>query len=963
MPETAKPNEPVKVFFSYSHKDEELRNELEKHLSVLKRQGIIKAWHDRRIGPGQEWKGKIDKHLSTAQVIFLFVSSDFLASDYSYDVEINRALERHNNGDALVIPIILRPVDWRDAPFGKLQALPTHGKPVTIWPNRDEAFLNVAKGIRAVLQQFAPGDRRASRPSFTLPQVATESMAGLPEIWNVPHRRNANFTGREELLDTLHKALTSGEHAALTQAIKGLGGVGKTQLALEYCYRHASDYELVWWVRSEEPASLAADYALLANKLDLPQKDEQDQRVITDAVRRWLEQNSIWLLVFDNVSKPHDVQDYLPRSATGHVIITSRYQVWGGMATPLSVEVMEELEAVDFLLKRTRQTDVETARKLAGTLGYLPLALEQAGAYMEQVSISLADYIERFDSRQQELLDQETPPADYPYTVATAWEMSFRAAQDQSPAGTDLLNLCSFFAPHDIPLDIIRQWAEILPGNLAKLLEDSLALDDAIAALRLYSLVEKTEKTISVHRLVQSLVRDRLSPDTKKELATAAVEIVNASFPFQSHDIETWPATSRLLPHALTVTLHAEVLEVAGDATIRLLNELGVYLRTKAHFSEAKAVFERAVGISKRVYGPDHPTVAVSVNNLGSVLKALGDLLGAKALYERALEIDKASYGPEHPKVAVRFNNLGSVLKNLGDLHSARKYFERALKVHEATYGPAHPQVANGLNNLGGLLQELGDLVEARKHYERALKIDETAYGPVHPKVATGVNNLGSILKALGDLAGARKHYERALKIDEAAYGSEHPDVATDINNLGSTLQSSGDLDGARKHFERALMIDERAYGPNHPMVARDLNNLGGVLRTIGDFPTAIEHYRRALRIYQKAYGPEHPTLAAPANNLAGVLLALGDLDRAKMYYEQAVAIDKAAFGPDHPALATDLNNLANVFAASGDLPKALKHCQTALKIFENSYGEHHPNTLTVKKNLQALEQKQREHT
>jgi hypothetical protein len=151
---SAQPSQTLEVFFSYAHRDEALRVELVKHLSLLQRQGVITAWHDRKITAGTEWAGAIDAHLQSAQIILMLVSADFMASDYCYDVEMRRAMERHEAQEARVIPVILRPVDWQDAPFGKLQALPTDGKPITDWSNQDTAFVNVARGLRTVAQEL-----------------------------------------------------------------------------------------------------------------------------------------------------------------------------------------------------------------------------------------------------------------------------------------------------------------------------------------------------------------------------------------------------------------------------------------------------------------------------------------------------------------------------------------------------------------------------------------------------------------------------------------------------------------------------------------------------------------------------------------------------------------------------------------------------------------------------------------
>jgi hypothetical protein len=398
----------------------------------------------------------------------------------------------------------------------------------------------------AAKERLLAGARFGRAKPTTAPAFPGEAARAVPErprfpgpppaVWNVPQARNPNFTGREEMLADLRAALASGQAAALTQAIHGLGGVGKTQLAIEYAYRHRADYSLAWWVRAEEPAALAGDYAAMAAALDLPQKDAREQAVIVEAVRRWLEQSTGWLLVFDNAGEPAVIREYLPRSAGGHVIITSRNPAWGTVAKPLGVQVFERPTSVEFLLKRTGQTDQEAAGKLAEALGDLPLALEQAAAYVEATADSLSGYLRMFREQQAELLKRPSPSSDT--TVAATWELSFQQVERRSPPAAALLNLCAFLAPDDIPLDIVQQ-APKLPRPLAKAATDAVQFGDATAALRRFSLVSRSGATLSVHRLVQAVTRERMAEDARKRWAAAAARCVNRAFPVESGDVRT----------------------------------------------------------------------------------------------------------------------------------------------------------------------------------------------------------------------------------------------------------------------------------------------------------------------------------------------------------------------------------------------------------------------------------------
>lgn len=289
---TTLPTQAVEVFYSYAHKDEKLRNALEEHLSTLRRQGYISEWHDRQLVAGTGWAQEIDIHLRSASLILLLISPSFIASDYCYGIEMQLALERHQAGQARVIPIILRPTDLKDTPFAALQFLPAHGKAITTWQNRDEAFLDVARGIRTAIENLT------SSAANSQPSVYTQAQP----LWNVPYKRNPFFTGREHVLERLTTMLNTGKTTAMAQplAISGLGGIGKTQLAIEYAYRYREQYQYVLWARADTRENLIQDYVAIAHPLQVPEQYLHDQPQIVEAVKRWLRDQRQWLLILDN---------------------------------------------------------------------------------------------------------------------------------------------------------------------------------------------------------------------------------------------------------------------------------------------------------------------------------------------------------------------------------------------------------------------------------------------------------------------------------------------------------------------------------------------------------------------------------------------------------------------------------------------------------------------------------------
>lgn len=681
--------------------------------------------------------------------------------------------------------------------------------------------------------------------------------------------KNTNFTGRGDVLGRLDEILSETGLESVTQAIVGLGGVGKTQIAIEYAHRNIENYELIAWIRAEETETLLVDFANLAHAMRVPGVGGMSPDDLVGAVHVALAERDAWLLVFDNAEEPESIRPYIPLLGRGHILVTSRNPNWRSITTPIELSSFEREESIEFLVKRSGDTDQGGAGAVAEALGDLPLALEQAGAYVEQATvITLTRYAKLFSERHEELWRNQTPPDAYHATVATTWSLAIDKLGKKSPASVELMKLVSFLAANDIPVWLLTEGKEAFREPLRSAVSDEIALSRTLGALRSQSLVTQVAESISVHRLVQTVVQDDL-PETERDTwIETALRLLRRVHHFQHDDPETWKRCEQLLPHIDAAVGHAEERGLAREAVAYLLNDAGSYLRTLSSFSLAKEYHERALKIEEAVYGPDHPTVAAVANNLGMVLRNLGDFEGAKEAHEQALKIAETVYGPDNWNVAAIVNGLGMVLRDLGDYEGAKAAYEKALKIGEAVYGPDHPSVASYVNNLGIVLRDLGDSEGAKEAFKRALMINEKVYGPDHLSVASYVNNLGSALQDLGDYNGAKEAYERSLKIDEVVYGPDHPSVATRLNNLGMVLQDLGDFKGAKTACERSLKIDETVYGPDHPSVAIRLNNLGKVLRDLGDDEGAKAAHEKALAIAEIVYGSDHPTTQTFRRNL-----------------------------------------------------------------------------------------------
>jgi tetratricopeptide (TPR) repeat protein len=699
--------------------------------------------------------------------------------------------------------------------------------------------------------------------------------------------------------------------------LHGLGGVGKTQLALRYLTQRRRDYpDGCFWLRADRATTLVGDLASLSWRITppLPEREETAQERQVEAVLRWLREHASWLLVLDNLDQPAQdaVRHWLPPGLTGHMIVTSRSRPGGARLglEPLPLEI-----AASFLLERTGQADAAAARAIGEALGGLPLALEQAAAYLtENDWHSLADYAQAMRTRMAALL-REGKPDDYPLPVASTWDVSFQRLEQEQPEAADLLRLCAFLAPDDIPLSALRTAAGELPDRVREVLEDEVGLDHALAVLRRYSLLERRGDGLRVHRLVQWVVRESLGAAQAVQWLDAAVRLLAAVMPGQVQDPEQWPRCARLLPHAQAVLGLMDDRVVQPEVTAWLLDRIATYLQLRGEYALAIPLFERALAFTELVRGPDDPDTGGILNNLAGLLQDRGRLVEAGRLYERALAISERVLGPDHPNTVLSLGNLASLLIDRRDLAGAGRLYERALAIRERTLGPDHPDTAMSLDNLAGLRREQGELVEAGRLYERALAIRVRLLGADHPDTARSFSNLARLLQTQGDLAAARLLYERALAVDEAVYGPDHPEVASNLNNLASLLQNQGELAEAGRLYERALAIRERVLGPDHPDTALSLNNLGVLLYARSDDAAARARFERALAIRENVLGPDHRETADSLHSLATVFLTQGDLAVAGPLFARALSIRERVLGPDHPDTASSRRRLALIAA------------------------------------------------
>jgi tetratricopeptide (TPR) repeat protein len=720
----------------------------------------------------------------------------------------------------------------------------------------------------------------------------------------------------EEILAHLYTVLRSSKAAGLTQAISGLGGIGKTQIAVEYAYRYHDHYQAIFWITASTRDALSADFVMLAALLGLPEQLEQDQDIVIRAVKRWLTTHTHWLLILDNVDNLEMIVDFLPVPCTGDVLLTTRLQALGTVAQSIEVEKLGLDEGVMFLLRRTKviapgasldqamkESQVQAA-EIVGALDGLPLALDQAGAYIEETRCGLSQYLNLYGKRRKELLLRRGRfPIDHPNSVASTWSLSFQQVEQESLAAADLLRLLTFLYPEAIPEEIITLGAAELGPLLEVVMSDPLNVDTIIELLLRYSLIRRTPevKSLSIHRLVQAVLKDGMDRDTQRLWAERAIRVMNRAFP--DVELQTWERCRRCLPHVQICATYVEEYTLAFPEAARLFNEAASYLVARARYDQAELLLLRALAVRHQLLEANHPDTARTRNDLGVLYQNQGKYQEAEHLLQEALAIRQQVLRMEHPDVAQTLHNLASLYRAQGAYLKAEPFYLQALHIRETTLGSDHSLVAESYYGLAKLYYSQEKYQQAEKLCKQALHIQEQHLGDNHPVIASTLNMLAKIYQGQNKLDQAKEMNMRALCVRESTSGADHPHVATIANSLIEIYHAEGRYREAEPLIARSLRIHEQSLGPEHPYMAYSLSNQADNFFLQGDYAQAESYYEKALAIRERNLGIEHPRTASTYHSLARLHSAQGRYEEAESLYLKALAIRERALGPDHPAI------------------------------------------------------------
>jgi tetratricopeptide (TPR) repeat protein/class 3 adenylate cyclase len=784
-------------------------------------------------------------------------------------------------------------------------------------------------------------------------------IAPLPPGSRMPFPPNPHFIGRNDELLLLAAALHGGERVAISPraAATGLGGIGKTSLAVEFVHRYGRYFTGgVFWLSFANPRGIPTEIAACGGSDFLNLETSFGMLTLEEQVKRvqvaW-QQPIPRLLIFDNCEYPQLVQQWCPTQSGCRILITSRRASWPS-TLDIATQTLDVLpRPMSSALLRNlapRLTDDEAAA-VADALGDFPLALHLAGSFLARYPrMSAATYLDQL--RHRPLLDHPSLqssasghlPTSHDAHVHRTFALSHTRLNSASMVDVQARNMLArvaCLAPGErIPTAVLID-ALGAPGN-------EFDVHDALARVIDFGFLDVIGESVRAHRLLHAFLSsaaaiDQACRDCEVVLLRHAAAINAAGYP---------RAMQPLLPHLRWCTRDAAQRTDALMA--ELCETLALHLHTIGDYAAARQLFERALAINEQALGVDHPTTAHTLNSLADLLRAMGNPDAAMPLAKRALAINEQVHGPDHPATAQSLNNLAGLLYAAGAAVAATPLVERALAINEQALGPDHPLVAQTLAYLAYLLEAQGRYTLAEPFACRALAINEHILGSTHPTVAQSLNNLASLLTAQARYDEARPLYQRALVINEQALGSMHLATAQTLNNLAVSLILETRYAEAEALARQSIAIYTDVVGPRHAVTARSMGTLAEVLRLRRNYEAARPFAEQAVAICQEELGSDHPLTAIHLDYHARLLGDRGDYEAARLAFEQALAINERTGGPEHPRTALNLHHLALLLRDGGERPLACTLLARAYAINKRVLGPHHPATQRTYADLAA---------
>ncbi|GLW10184.1 hypothetical protein Misp01_53130 [Microtetraspora sp. NBRC 13810] len=772
-------------------------------------------------------------------------------------------------------------------------------------------------------------------------------------------QRNKNFTGRDSLLENLHKGI-SDVTAVLPHALHGMGGVGKTQVAIEYVWRYQDAYDLIWWMPADRPELIHSALAALAPRLDLPpakaQGVEDAAASVLEALRKG-EPYSRWLLVFDNAEQPEEVNRLIPRGP-GHVLITSRNQEWKEAVPTVSVDVFDRRESVEFLHKRvSRSISTTDAARLARELGDLPLALEQAGAMQATTGMSVEEYLTLLEEQMPEVLEEHRP-REYPRSMTAVWRLSVAQLEQQLPEAVDLLRCCAFFGPEPVPVDVFRWGTREGGPKLGDVLTNTLVRSRALRLIGSLALakIDPDTRTFQVHRLIQALVRGELTAEEQERFRHAVHLLLMCAAPEQPDNEATWPRYRELVAH-----LAPAEIESCPDPLVRTFcNKMVRYLYRAGDGRASRIFAERFIDRWTLDSGPADRSVILAQRHLGNALRYLGLFSAAYEVDGIALNKARQHLGPEEPHTLAIANGFGADLRARGKFADALRHDEDTLSRHVSVYGETSPPTLFAMNNLALDYGLVSRYQEARDLQERTFTEQSNATRGVDAvSFVCAWNGFSRAVRQCGRYADAVDLGKDAYDYSVGELGREHVWTLRTAIDYSIALRRNGQHDEALTIASDTFERCKRLFGDNQPDTLAAAMNLTNVFRTLGEIDEAHKLARDTVVRYPTVYGDDHPYNYGCVGNLALLQRVRGDAVEARRLNAESLAGLDAKLTRDHHYSLTVASNLASDLTALGDLEQARLLSEDTLARVRTLLGEEHPLALGCAANLVSILRRQ----
>jgi tetratricopeptide (TPR) repeat protein len=788
-----------------------------------------------------------------------------------------------------------------------------------------------------------------------------------------------------------------------------MGGVGKTELAIQYAWQHLQGLGDgaggVCWVdaRDGDVGIQLVNFARSILNLN-PPEDWDLKTQLSYCWRNW--QKGDWLIVIDDVTNyRQQVKPYLPPESSRFQVLLTTREEFGRPVEHLRLDKLQSEAALDLLTSlvgaQRIQQESEIAEQLCQWLDYLPLGLELVGRYLERdLDLSLKAMLSLLEKKR--LRHKSVLEADSMMTarlgVADAFELSWERLEENAQ---QLGCLLSLFASADIPWDLVKQAYSNMPSSEDEEIDLDI-VEEARADLVRFNLLQRAgEGTYRLHQLIREFLREKREqsaqvndlkqafvaamvavakqiPDspTRQQIQAIAPAIPHVAEVAKDKDLRGYLSDEDLirpftglgrfyegqglydqaepwLEQCLSVTQDRFGLDYPDVATS--LNNLALLYKCQGRYSKAEPLFLQALELHKRLLGEEHPDVAKNLNNLALLYNSQGRYSEGEPLFLQALELNKRLWGKDHPHVAISLNNLASLYYEQGRYSEAKPLFLQALKLAKSSLGEDHPQVAASLSNLAKVYCSQACYSEAESLFLQALKLYERVLGEDHPHVATNLNNLANLYNSQSRYSEAEPLFLQALKLTKRFLGEDHPHVATSLNNLAQLYCYQGRYSEAEPLFLQALELTKRLLGEEHPHVATNLNNLASLYYEQGRYSEAKPLFLQTLKLAKSSLGEDHPQVAASLNNLAKLYCYQEHYSEAELLFLQALELTKRLLGEDHSDFAENMNSLANIYYLQGRYSEAEHILAQALEIYQQRLGSDHPHTVTCRENLTML--------